>query len=49
MLDLMKIAVTESEGGDLETVLGQLYQKTEVRPNGYPNAIVWKGENMMEL
>ena len=43
MLDLMKIAVTESEGGELETVLGQLYQKTEVRPNGYPNAIVWKG------
>ena len=43
MLDLMKIAVTESEGGDLETVLGELYQNTEVRPNGYPNAIVWKG------
>ena len=43
MLDLMKIAVTESEGGELETVLGQLYQKTEVRPNGFLNAIVWKG------
>ena len=43
MLDLMKIAVTESEGGDLETILGQLYQKTDIRPNGYSNAIVWKG------
>ena len=43
MLDLMKIAVTESEGGDLETILGQLYQKTDIRPNGYSNAIVWEG------
>ena len=34
MLDLMKIAITESEGGDLVTVLEQLYKKTDVRPNG---------------
>ena len=49
MLDLMKIAITESEGGDLETVLEKLYQKTDVRPNGYPNAIVWKGGKHDEI
>ena len=27
MLDLMKIAVTESEGGDLETVLGNFTKR----------------------
>ena len=49
MLDLMKIAVTEAKGGDLETVLGELYQKTQARPNGYPNAIVWKGGKHDEI
>ena len=43
MLDLMKIATTESEGGDLKSYLSNLYQETSIRPNGYPNAIVWKG------
>ena len=41
MLDLMKIAITESEGGDLQTCIGQLYQNTDVRPNSYPNALVF--------
>ena len=39
----MKIATIESEGGDLKSYLSNLYQETEIRPNGYPNAIVWKG------
>ena len=43
MIDLMKIAITEAEGGDLKSYLGNLYQETETRPDGYPNAIVWKG------
>ena len=43
MLDLMKIARTEDEGGDLEKVLGDLYQASDVRPDGYPDAIVWQG------
>ena len=45
MLDLMKIAFTEAEGGDLKTFFEQMYLKTDVRPSGYPNAIVWKGGN----
>ena len=43
MLDLMQIAKTESQGGDLKTLLNNLYSETDVRPKGYPNAIVWKG------
>ena len=43
MLDLMQIAKTESQGGDLKTLLNNLYSETDVRPTGYPNAIVWKG------
>ena len=32
MLDLMNIAHTEADGGDLTGVLGKLYQDTDVRP-----------------
>jgi hypothetical protein len=45
MLDLMKIATTEAHGGDLKTCLSELYSETDLRPKGYPNAIVWKGGN----
>ena len=45
MLDLMKIARTEAEGGDLFSLLNDLYQPTDVRPNGYPDAVVWQGGN----
>ena len=45
MLDLIKIAKIEAEGGDLKSYLSNLYQETEIRPNGYPNATVWKGGN----
>ena len=38
MLDLMQIAKTESQGGDLKTLLNNLYSETDVRPKGYPNA-----------
>ena len=43
MLDLLHIAKTESQGGDLKNLLNNLYSETDVRPKGYPNAIVWKG------
>ncbi|MGE4220563.1 MAG: hypothetical protein AB7G39_14040 [Alphaproteobacteria bacterium] len=45
MLDLMKIARTEADGGDLVGLLGSLYEPTDLRPTGYPNALIWKGGN----
>ncbi len=45
MLDLIKIARTEADGGDLFGLLEDLYQPTNVRPNGYPDAVVWQGGN----
>ena len=45
MLDLMNIARTEAEGGDLFGLLNDLYELTDVRPNGYPDAVVWQGGN----
>ncbi len=45
MLDLMKIARTEHEGGDLEALLRSLYEPSDMRPAGYPNAVVWQGGN----
>ena len=43
MLDLMHIAKTDSQGGDLKNLLNSLYSETDVRPKVYPNALVWKG------
>lgn len=45
MLDLMNIARTEADGGDLQSLLEGLYEATDVRPTGFPDAIVWKGGN----
>jgi len=45
MLDLMNIARTEAEDGDLMGVLGKLYQDTDLRPQGYPKATIWQGGN----
>ena len=39
MIDLMSIARTEAEGGDLLGVMADLYEPTDVRPDGYPDAI----------
>ena len=41
----MSIAQTESEGGDLLGHLSNLLQPADVKPVGYPNALVWKGGN----
>ena len=45
MLDLLKIARTEADGGDLMGLLSGLYQPSEVRPEGYPDAVIWQGGN----
>lgn len=43
MLDLMNIARTEADGGDLFGLLEGLYDSTQVRPEGYPKAVIWQG------
>ncbi|MEX2454079.1 MAG: hypothetical protein WD470_05215 [Rhodospirillaceae bacterium] len=45
MIDLMSIARTEADGGDLFGLFSGLYQPADVRPEGYPDAVVWKGGN----
>ena len=45
MIDLLSIAKTEAAGGDLLGELAGLYESTDVRPSGYPDAVVWKGGN----
>lgn len=43
MLDLLRIARSEAAGDDLLEVLGPLYEAADVKPTGYPDAIVWQG------
>ncbi|MBI37007.1 MAG: hypothetical protein CL568_05425 [Alphaproteobacteria bacterium] len=45
MIDLISIAKTEANGGDLFAELKALYEESEVRPEGFPDAVVWKGGN----
>lgn len=45
MLDLMNIARTEADGGDLLGLLSGLFEPTDTRPEGYPNAVIWQGGN----
>ena len=45
MLDLMKLARTGHEGGDLFSLLEAMYEPADVRPSGYPEAVVWQGGN----
>lgn len=45
MLDLMNIARTEAEGGDLLGLLSTLFEPTGIRPIGYSDAIIWQGGN----
>ena len=48
MIDLMSIARIEADGGDLFGALQALYKPTEVRPNGFPKAVVWSGGNFVD-
>ncbi|MBT3930425.1 MAG: hypothetical protein HOF34_06890, partial [Rhodospirillaceae bacterium] len=43
MIDLMSIARTEADGGDLFGTMQGLYEPTDVRPEGFPDAVVWQG------
>lgn len=43
MIDLLKIARTESSGGDLKSELAALFEPADIQPAGYTDAIVWKG------
>jgi hypothetical protein len=43
MLDLMKIARTEAARGDLFGLLEGLFEPADIRPTGYPDAVIWKG------
>ena len=43
MIDLLSIARTEADGGDLLNLLSGLFEPSEVRPEGYSDAVVWQG------
>ncbi len=45
MINLMSIAQTEHDGGDLFGLLSNLFEPAAEKPKGYPDAIVWKGGN----
>ena len=45
MIDLIKIAKTEASGGDLFKSLSELFESGDIKPEGYPDAVVWKGGN----
>jgi hypothetical protein len=45
MIDLMKIARTEADGGDLFGALEAIHRPTEMRPTGFPDAVIWEGGN----
>lgn len=45
MIDLMSIAKTEAQGGDLLAHISGLLEPADVKPVGYPEALVWKGGN----
>ncbi len=43
MIDLLAIAQTEADGGDLLGTLSTLFQPSDVRPVGYSDALIWQG------
>jgi hypothetical protein len=43
MIDLMTIARTEHDGGDLFGLLANLFEPTDEKPTGYPEAVTWQG------
>jgi len=48
MLDLLNIARTEAASGDLLGLLGSLYEPSEIRPTGFPDAVIWQGGNFTQ-
>ncbi|PPR09805.1 MAG: hypothetical protein CFH41_02188 [Alphaproteobacteria bacterium MarineAlpha11_Bin1] len=47
MFDLLSIARTEADGGDLFSVLNGLFETADVKPEGFDDAVVWKGGNFV--
>ena len=45
MIDLFSVAGTEADGGDLFGKLSELFEPSDIKPDGYPDAIVWQGGN----
>ena len=45
MIDLLSIARTEADGGDLFNKLSELFEPSDIKPDGYPEAMVWQGGN----
>ena len=45
MIDLLSIARTEASDGDLLGEMSKLYEPADIKPDGHPDAIVWKGGN----
>ena len=45
MIDLMSIARTEHDGGDLFGLLSGLFEPADIQPEGYTDAVIWKGGN----
>ena len=45
MIDLFSVARTEADGGDLFGKLSELFEPSDIKPDGYPDAIVWQGGN----
>lgn len=45
MIDLMSVARTEHQGGDLFKILTEFFETADEKPTGYPDAVVWKGGN----
>ncbi len=43
MIDLMSIAQTEHDGGDLFGLLSSLFDPSDEKPTGYPEAVTWQG------
>ena len=44
MIDLLKIAKTEANG-DLFAELSNVFIESEIKPDGYSEAVVWQGGN----
>ena len=43
MIDLMSVARTEADGGNLFGLLSEFFEPADFSPSDYPDAIIWKG------
>ncbi len=45
MINLMNIARTEADGGDLFAIFEEMFEQGDLKPDGFPDAVVWRGGN----